>query len=154
AAGKYETELPAGWSAGDWNCDGQFNSSDFITAFLLGWYENSARAIATFSPLAGERSIEHDSNGHVAWNMQQATIAMAIDKSVNVFAADSQINRPVSIEPAVAPAIRAVELSMVGDAIESLFADHPDPTADEATSSEEHLDRLFADFAKIDLNSL
>ncbi|MCA9171057.1 MAG: hypothetical protein KDB23_25465, partial [Planctomycetales bacterium] len=99
-------------------------------------------------------SIEHDSAGHFAWNMPQATIANAIDKSVNVSAADSALNRPASNRPVSAATIRAVELSIVSGAIESLFTDRPDPTDDDVPSLGEHLDRLFAEFAKIDLNSL
>ena len=30
---------PAGWSQGDWNGDGFFNSSDFVAAFTDGGYE-------------------------------------------------------------------------------------------------------------------
>ena len=38
-AGEYETQQTAGWSEGDWNGDGIFNSSDMVTAFVDGGYE-------------------------------------------------------------------------------------------------------------------
>ncbi len=42
-AGKYETTAEAGWAEGDWNADGVFDSSDFITAFVDGGYEQGLR---------------------------------------------------------------------------------------------------------------
>ena len=38
-AGKYENNVPALWSEGDWNADGTFSSSDLILALSDGGYE-------------------------------------------------------------------------------------------------------------------
>jgi hypothetical protein len=35
--GKYESSIPASWSDGDLNCDGDFGSADLVTAFQRGW---------------------------------------------------------------------------------------------------------------------
>jgi hypothetical protein len=40
--GKYESNSPATWSDGDWNCDGAFGSGDLVAAFQRGWYEAAA----------------------------------------------------------------------------------------------------------------
>ena len=41
--GRYETQQAAGWSEGDWNGDGLFDSADFVTAFQDGGYEQGPR---------------------------------------------------------------------------------------------------------------
>lgn len=41
-AGKYEKNVPALWSEGDWNADGTFSSSDLILALSDGGYEAGA----------------------------------------------------------------------------------------------------------------
>jgi hypothetical protein len=38
-AGKYETELDAGWSEGDWTADLRFDTADFVAALQEGAYE-------------------------------------------------------------------------------------------------------------------
>jgi hypothetical protein len=38
-AGKYETQLDAGWSEGDWTADRRFDTSDFVAALQEGAYE-------------------------------------------------------------------------------------------------------------------
>ena len=53
AAGKYETGESSGWAGGDWNCDGIFNSSDMVTAFVDGGYEQGPRADAVAVPEPG-----------------------------------------------------------------------------------------------------
>ncbi|MCA9152028.1 MAG: hypothetical protein KDA92_22145, partial [Planctomycetales bacterium] len=39
-AGEYEDSVEGNsrWSEGDWNCDGDFNSSDLVRAFQTGAY--------------------------------------------------------------------------------------------------------------------
>ena len=47
-AGQYEDDIRRNstWSTGDWNCDREFDSADFLFAFQAGGYE------ATASPAA------------------------------------------------------------------------------------------------------
>ena len=49
-AGKYETDAAAGWSEGDWNGNGVFDSSDFVIAFEDGGYEQGPRTDAVAVP--------------------------------------------------------------------------------------------------------
>ncbi len=42
-AGKYETQQESGWSEGDWDGSGTFDSDDFVTAFQDGGYEQGPR---------------------------------------------------------------------------------------------------------------
>jgi hypothetical protein len=49
-AGKYETDEEAGWSEGDWNGDGFCDSSDMVTAFVDGGYEQGRRTDAAAVP--------------------------------------------------------------------------------------------------------
>lgn len=41
-AAKFETDEPATWATGDWNCDFRFSSSDFVWAFANGSYVQAA----------------------------------------------------------------------------------------------------------------
>jgi hypothetical protein len=43
-AGKYENDLAAIWSEGDWDSDHRFTSGDFVIAFQDGGYERGPRA--------------------------------------------------------------------------------------------------------------
>ena len=47
---KYETAEESGWSEGDWNGDGLFDSVDFITAFHDGGYEQGPRTDVAVVP--------------------------------------------------------------------------------------------------------
>jgi hypothetical protein len=40
-AGEYEDSTPGNstWGEGDWNCDGEFNSRDLVTAFQFGKWQ-------------------------------------------------------------------------------------------------------------------
>lgn len=42
-SGKYEQDLNAGWSEGDWSGDDRFDSRDFVIAFRDGGYEKGRR---------------------------------------------------------------------------------------------------------------
>lgn len=53
AAGKYETDEPAGWAEGDWDGNGLFDSADLIAAFADGGYEQGPRAAVVPEPSAG-----------------------------------------------------------------------------------------------------
>ena len=44
------TGEPTGWSQGDWNADGVFESSDFVSALQGGGYEIGARAAVAAVP--------------------------------------------------------------------------------------------------------
>ena len=41
------------WAEGDWNCDGDFNSGDFVAAFQAGGYVAAARPAALSALTAG-----------------------------------------------------------------------------------------------------
>ncbi|MCA9215171.1 MAG: hypothetical protein KDB27_19015, partial [Planctomycetales bacterium] len=43
-AGEYEDGIPgnSSWAEGDWNCDGDFSTSDFVVAFIDGGYVTGA----------------------------------------------------------------------------------------------------------------
>ena len=51
-AGKYEDNIPmnAGWEEGDWNADLDFDSSDFVTAFVDGGFEQGPLAAVAAVP--------------------------------------------------------------------------------------------------------
>ena len=49
-AESFETGEPATWGTGDWNGDGAFDSSDFVTAFIAGGYEQGQRAAVAAVP--------------------------------------------------------------------------------------------------------
>ena len=48
-SGKFETGESASWAEGDWNEDGEHNSSDYVSAFVAGWYSRGA-----YNDTAGE----------------------------------------------------------------------------------------------------
>ncbi len=50
-AGKFETGESATWEEGDWNGDGQHNSSDYVAAFVAGWYAHGAYNDTAGDPL-------------------------------------------------------------------------------------------------------
>lgn len=50
AVGKYEKDVEAGWSDGDWNGDGLFNSADLVAALADGGYEQGPRPAAVPEP--------------------------------------------------------------------------------------------------------
>jgi hypothetical protein len=49
AAGQYEDDMSGNsrWATGDWNCDGEFNTSDILLAFQKGGYSSAATAAAS-----------------------------------------------------------------------------------------------------------
>ncbi len=49
-AGKYETDVDAGWHEGDWDGDQRFGTGDLIAAFQDGGYEAGARAAVSAVP--------------------------------------------------------------------------------------------------------
>ena len=46
-AGKFEMDVDANWSEGDWNADQRFDSGDFVAAFQDGGFESGPRAVAS-----------------------------------------------------------------------------------------------------------
>jgi len=48
-AAEYEDGIDSNsiWSTGDWNCDGEFSSSDFVAAFQGGRYQANARSVTS-----------------------------------------------------------------------------------------------------------
>ena len=50
SAGKYEKDLPAVWTEGDWDADGRFASGDLVKALGDGGYEAGARVAVAAVP--------------------------------------------------------------------------------------------------------
>ncbi|MCA9170919.1 MAG: hypothetical protein KDB23_24765 [Planctomycetales bacterium] len=53
AVGKYDLDVDAGWSDGDWTGDVRFNSADLIAAMQTGAYEKSQAAAQVPEPSTG-----------------------------------------------------------------------------------------------------
>ena len=49
-AGKYELDVDAGWTDGDWTGDGRFATDDLVAAFQDGGYEQGPRAAVNAVP--------------------------------------------------------------------------------------------------------
>jgi hypothetical protein len=50
SAGTYEADVEAGWSAGDFDASGRFDSADLIAALADGGYEQGPRAAVSAVP--------------------------------------------------------------------------------------------------------
>ena len=78
-------DLNAHWMEGDWNCDGLFDSGDFVAAFTDANYERTAVAAAMHQDESDiERSVERNTLEFVDRESQQADL-QDVPTNVKVF---------------------------------------------------------------------